>query len=583
MKVKKGVGISDGYAIATVKIIDDDSISISQRRIKKENVQEEIKAFERACELVVKELNEKIKNFPAILKEESISIVTSYTKILYDQYFSKEIKELIKTDLVSASYAIFKVFKKYINTLENVEDEFFRSRSADLIGLRNLLIKKLTAQQKEAAILPKDNFIVVTRRFNLASTINTLIKSLVGIITEEGTKTSHAAIIAKEFGIPAVTALDNITNEIVDGETVILDGFNGIVILNPTVDAIKKYETLINIYKEEKRRVIETSKKLECVTQDGEKIKICANIEFPDEIQNALNYGADGIGLFRTEFSLQVNNGNFPSSDELFYKYAEIIKRYEGLDVVFRLFDVGGDKLLPDIYKNSSNPFLGLRGIRIYNIAPELIFNQIKAIIMLPIKKVKILVPMVSNIDEVLLVKKLCDDTIQQTNKLKLIPDFKLLLGIMLEVPSTILTIEQFGDYVDFFSIGTNDLIQYTFAIDRTNNDVAYLYQPLNKAVLKLIQIAVDYCTKHKKDLSVCGEIASDPLYSALLVGMGVKILSVAPSAIPNLKSTICNLKYETLKEIAKKVQEFSKPQEAYKYLEEQLGFCILKFKGGLI
>lgn len=578
MKVKKGVGVSEGYAIATVKILDDDSIAISQRYIEKNTFQDEIKAFEKACETVVKELNKKIKNFPAILKEESLSIVTSYTKILYDQYFSKEIKELIKTELVSAPYAVFKVFKKYINALENIQDEFFRSRSADLIGLRNLLIKKLTIQQRKSTSLPKDNFIVATKRFNLASTINTLIKSLVGIITEEGTKTSHAAIIAKEFGIPAVTALDNITNEIVDGEVVILDGFNGTIILNPTPDAIKKYEALSNIYKEEKRKIIEMSKKMECVTLDGEKIKICANIEFPDEIQNAINYGADGIGLFRTEFSLQINDGNFPTFDDLFNKYAGIIEKHHNLDIVFRLFDVGGDKLFPNIYKNSSNPFLGVRGIRIYTIVPDLITNQIKAIIILPVKKVKILIPMVSSVDEVLLIKKLCNDIIHETNKLKLIPDFKLSLGIMLEVPSTILAIEQFGEHVDFFSIGTNDLIQYTFAIDRTNNDVAYLYQPLDKAVLKLIQIAVDYCTKYKKELSVCGEIASDPTYGALLVGMGVKILSVAPSAIPNLKNTICNLKYETMQEIAKKVKEFSKPQDAYKYLEEQLGFCTVKF-----
>lgn len=580
MKVKKGIGISEGYAIATVKIIDEESISIPHKYIKKEKVEEEIKAFEKACKSVVKELNKRIKNFPSLLKEESISIVTSYTNILYDQYFSKEIKDVIKTELISAAYAVFKVFKKYINALENVQDEFFRSRASDLIGMRNLLIKKLTEQEKKSNIFPKENFIAVAKRFNLASTINTLIKNLVGIITEEGTQTSHAAIIAKEFGIPAVTALHNITNEVVDGEIVILDGFNGTVILNPTQEAIKKYETLINIHLQEKQKLFETTRKLECKTLDGEKIKICANIEFPDEIQNALNYGADGIGLFRTEFSLNINNGNFPSADELYNKYRDIVEKYPGLDIVFRLFDVGGDKILPHLYKGSPNPFLGVRGIRVYNIAPDLIVNQIKAIILLPTKQVKILIPMVSTVEEVILIKKICTDIVNETNKLKIIPDFKVKLGIMLEVPSTILTIEQFGEFADFFSIGTNDLIQYTFAIDRTNTDVAYLYQPLDRAVLKLIKIAADYCNQHKKDLSVCGEIASDPMIGALLVGLGIKTLSVAPSAIPNLKRTICNLKYETIKEIAKKVMEFSRPQDAYKFLEEQLGFCSLRFKG---
>ncbi|MFN7182448.1 MAG: phosphoenolpyruvate-utilizing N-terminal domain-containing protein, partial [Planctomycetota bacterium] len=298
MKVKKGIGVSDGYAIAPVKIIDDEAITISQRYIKKENVESEIELFERACKSVVKELNKRVKNFPAILKNESLSIVNSYTQILFDHSFTKEVKELIKLNLYSAPYAVFKALKKYINVLENAHDEFFRSRANDLVGLRNLLIKKMTLQQNKSTLLPREKFIVVAKKFNLASTVNALIRNLVGIITEEGTKTSHAAILAKEFGIPAVTALDNISQEVVDGEIVIVDGFNGNVIINPTDEAIKKYEVLLNIYHEEKRKLLEGIKALPCVTLDGREIKVCANIEFPDEIQNAIDSGADGIGLF---------------------------------------------------------------------------------------------------------------------------------------------------------------------------------------------------------------------------------------------------------------------------------------------
>ncbi len=580
MKVKKGVGVSEGYAIAPVKILDDDTISIPQRYIKRENVENEIILFEKACKSVVQDLNKKVKKFPAILKEESISIVSSYTKILFDQSFIMEVKELIKVNFYSAPYAIFKVLKKYINILENSQDEFFRSRASDLIGLRNLVIKKITAQEDKNKTSSKEKFIIVAKEFNLASTVNTLIKNLAGIITEKGTKTSHAAILAKEFGIPAVTALDNITQELVDREIIIVDGFSGNIIINPTEDAIKKYQTLLNIYQEEKKRLIEVAKTMPAVTMDCKEIKVYANIEFPDEIQYAINVGADGVGLFRTEFSLHISDNKLPTFEELYQQYRGIVEQCPDMDIVFRLFDIGGDKLYPHLSKDYTNPFLGVRGIRVYNLVPQLFIDQIKAILMLPLKKIKIMVPMVSNLDEVLLIKNICADILNEVYKYKSSDNFKFALGIMLEVPSAILSIEQIGKEVDFFSIGTNDLIQYTLAIDRTNNDVAYLYQPLHRSILKLLQISIEYCEKNNKDLSVCGEIASDPIYSVLLIGMGVKILSVAPSAIPNLKKTICNIRFDEVKKIIEQIWQYENPQDAYKYLEDKLNLSTAKLGG---
>ncbi len=580
MKVKKGVGVSEGYAIAPVKILDDDTISIPQRYIKRENVENEIILFEKACKSVVQDLNKKVKKFPAILKEESISIVSSYTKILFDQSFIMEVKELIKVNFYSAPYAIFKVLKKYINILENSQDEFFRSRASDLIGLRNLVIKKITAQEDKNKTSSKEKYIIVAKEFNLASTVNTLIKNLAGIITEKGTKTSHAAILAKEFGIPAVTALDNITQELVDREIIIVDGFSGNIIINPTEDVIKKYQTLLNIYQEEKKRLIEVAKTMPAVTMDCKEIKVYANIEFPDEIQYAINVGADGVGLFRTEFSLHISDNKLPTFEELYQQYRGIVEQCPDMDIVFRLFDIGGDKLYPHLSKDYTNPFLGVRGIRVYNLVPQLFIDQIKAILMLPLKKIKIMVPMVSNLDEVLLIKNICADILNEVYKYKSSDNFKFALGIMLEVPSAILSIEQIGKEVDFFSIGTNDLIQYTLAIDRTNNDVAYLYQPLHRSILKLLQISIEYCEKNNKDLSVCGEIASDPIYSVLLIGMGVKILSVAPSAIPNLKKTICNIRFDEVKKIIEQIWQYENPQDAYKYLEDKLNLSTAKLGG---
>jgi phosphotransferase system enzyme I (PtsI) len=220
---------------------------------------------------------------------------------------------------------------------------------------------------------------------------------------------------------------------------------------------------------------------------------------------------------------------------------------------------------------------LGVRGIRIYNIAPDLFINQIKAILMLPLQKIKILVPMVSSAEEIISLKKLCIDLFNDIKKVRMNSNVRFQIGAMLEVPSAILAIDEFKDEVDFFSIGTNDLIQYTLAIDRTNNDVAYLYQPLHKSILKLIQIAVEFCQKNNKELTVCGEIANDPVYASLLVGMGIKGLSIAPSSIPNIKKTICGIKYEQVKQLVKKVLQFENPQEAYTFLQEQLGFHTTK------
>ncbi|MFN7181663.1 MAG: putative PEP-binding protein, partial [Planctomycetota bacterium] len=260
-----------------------------------------------------------------------------------------------------------------------------------------------------------------------------------------------------------------------------------------------------------------------------------------------------------------------PTFEELYEQYKGIAEKYPDMDIVFRIFDIGGDKLFPHLAKNYSNPFLGVRGIRVYNLAPQLFIDQIKAILMLPMQKIKILVPMVSNLDEVILIKNVCSQVLNEVYKYRRRDSFKFYLGIMLEVPSAILSIEQLGREVDFFSIGTNDLIQYTLAIDRTNNDVAYLYQPLHRSILKLLEIAAEYSEKNGKSLSVCGEIASDPVYSALLIGLGIRVLSVAPSAIPNLKKSICKMHFEHIKQLLKQIWEYENPHDAYKFLEERL------------
>ena len=565
-KVIEGIPASPGIAIGVALKYEKLKPKILKKELKEEEVSGEIEKFLMAIERSKSELRKILTLAVEKLGSKGAEIFEAQILMLDDKTIIDKIIERIKGEKLNAEFIIQDEIEKYIKFMQSSGDDYLKERAHDLEDLKNRVIRNI--QQQKWLSRFDTSRIVVAENLTPADTILFSRNQVLGYATDLGGMTSHTAILARALKIPAVVGLKEATKSIKTGDLVILDGYKGILIINPEQDVVEEYQNKIKRIAEFERK-LEDFKFVPAVTIDGRKVTILANIEFPEEVNEALESGAEGVGLFRTEYI--ISNGTIPEEDEQFEEYFKVAEKVYPYKVVIRTFDVGGDKIFRD-YHREDNPFLGWRGIRIGLDKPEILLPQLRAILRASVKKnVWVMFPMVSSIDEVREVKKYIDLAKTQLKEKNIPFDENIKVGVMIETPSSALMAKEIAREVDFFSIGTNDLIQYTLAVDRGNETVAKIFQEFHPAVLRLIQFVVESAQRAKIPVSVCGEMAADPYATVLLVGFGLDELSVTPKMIPEIKRIIKTIKFKDAKRISKRALVFKTQDEVKNFLMKEL------------
>ena len=541
----KGIPASPGIVIGEAFLYKKMQVKYREN---KESPVIELSRFNAALEETKKQIRELKEKALIEIGEEKAAIFDAHLMILEDPAFTSKVEKYIKEHQLSAEEAVMKATRDIAAIFEAMEDEYMKARAEDIKDLGNQIIDNLTGKPKKLSLSKPS--IIVAKELLPSDTVKLQKDYVLGFVTELGGVTSHVSIIARAMGVPAVVAVTGITNLVKNGDLIIVNGYDGTIIVNPRRDVIEYYR------KEMERDALQREKykmvgKLPAVTIDGVKFEVGANIGEPSEVYIALENGADGIGLLRTEF-LIMGATAMPSEQIMAKELSKIISKLEDKPVIVRVFDIGGDKPIPCMeLPKELNPFLGLRGIRLLLSRKDLFMLQLKAILRNSVKdNVKIMFPMVSLVEEIVEARKIVD-SIAEELKSEGVDVGKYEIGMMVETPSAAIMADAFIDYVDFLSIGTNDLTQYTLAVDRTNEHVASLFDHLHPSILKLIKHVVKVAHEHNKWVGVCGEIASDVEAVPILVGLRVDELSVAPLFIPKIKALIRSINYKEAKELA--------------------------------
>jgi phosphotransferase system enzyme I (PtsI) len=553
--VLKGVAASSGTAIGRVFLLKEEDFCFIRKEIPKAFRKAEKDRFDEAIEKTRNEFNVTYNKINDILGENYAHIADVHLLILDDPTFKKDVYNLI-ADGVNAEYALFRVLDKIVCSFETINDNFFKERKVDIQDVgKKILINLFGKKEKNLTKLDEDS-VIVAHNLTPADTISVRERKITGFATDIGGKTSHTAIMAQGLAIPAVVGLKNISSLVKTGETIIVDGDKGEVILNPSPATVMKYKTEYDVQLT-KAKELEGFRNLASETTDKHKISILANIEYPEEVPVILNNGASGIGLYRTEI-IYFNRDSIPTEQEHFDIYSKVVKQMSPYATTIRTFDLGGDKLtkmgLLNI-ENESNPFLGLRSIRLCLKYPEIFISQLRSILRVSVLgKVKLMYPMISGLDELRGANAILDKVKEDLKKENIKFDENMEVGTMIEVPSAVAVIDAIAKEVDFVSIGTNDLIQYTLAIDRVNENVAYLYDPMNPAILRFIKHIIDEGHKAGIKVAMCGEMAGESKYTPLILGMGLDEFSVSPPQIATLKKIVRNVSFYDCKTMADKV-----------------------------
>ena len=556
--ILKGLPVSKGISIGMAHVIEHGNKVIEEKYIEKKLVSKEIKRLKITFKKTLAELAIiKSKISPSIKKNIGLFLDT-HILLVSDKTFLDSIKSRITENLSSSEWAIHTEYLNIKESFENIEDLYIKQRIDDVNHVVKMLLNNLIIKKDKVNIISKtfNNVIVVTDDLSPADVIITHESKGLGLISEYGGRSSHSSILTRSLELPSIVGVKNLLKIVKNDDYLILDGDEGLIFINPEKDLIKHYQNLKKSSLK-KKRVLSTVLSKKNISLDKKKLEIMANLELPQELKIISEKNIDGIGLFRTEY-LYANRDDFPTENEQFFAYKQIVKKMKNNPVIFRTLDIGADKEIPDNVKTGSiahNPALGLRGIR-YSLGNQVIFiNQVKAILRAGFYgTVKIMLPMITNFSEISDAKKLIDMAKNNLKSEKKKFSDNVEIGIMVEVPSCAVLANRFAKQVDFFSIGTNDLVQYTLAIDRVDDEVKYLYDPINSAVLNLMKIVIDAGAKNRIPVSLCGEMAGDSSYTRLLLGLGLKSFSMHPSAIPEIKDIMISSDISKLQRLAKNI-----------------------------
>jgi phosphotransferase system enzyme I (PtsI) len=540
--VLKGISASPGICIGKAYLVDRGGVDVVDRyAISEKGVKSEVKRFKSAVQNAKQDLRAIIENSPTELQKANI--LETHVVLLNDKLLYGRTIEAIEKERVNAEWALKTVVNQIKAVFQEMPDPYLKERVSDIIHVSNLVMHNLMGAETQSIGAIGKRVILVARDLSAADTSQINLERIKGFITDLGGKTSHTGIIARSLEIPAVVGLEQATRMVANDDIVIVDGTTGAVIVHPSEQTLMEYAERQASY-ERYRAVITRDSHLEARTPDGHRIDVMANIELPEEVVAVLNYGGDGIGLYRTEFQY-LNRTSFPSENELFENYKDVIEVMAPRPVTFRTLDINGDKAMAiDTGFAEDNPALGLRAIRYCLKRPAVFKTQLRAILRAAaLGSVRIMFPMISIHFEICEAKRLLDEAAESLEKDGLPCKRDIPLGAMIEVPSAVVIADLLAREVDFFSIGTNDLIQFALAIDRGNKQVAHLFQPLDPAVLRMIKRTADVAQENGITVGMCGEMANQPLYAPLLLGMGLHELSMNPQAIPVVKRMIRSIR----------------------------------------
>ena len=535
----KGIAASKGYAIGKVFIKKDIKININNLKI--ENIDIEIKNLEDALSKTREQLEFLRKKIETEVGKEESLVFESHQMILEDPEFIDKAKDMIKNNSVSADYAIDSVKKELVLVMESIDDEYMRERAADIKDVSDRIVRNILGIQEEVEIT-EQNTVVVAHDLTPSDTAQLDKSKVCGFLTNIGSKTSHSAIMARTMEIPAIVGMNNITDIVKNGDIVLVNGVEGYVIINPKDSEIKEFENYTRSYNEEKEK-LKALKDVKIYDKNNRQIEICGNIGSTKDVDQVLENGGDGIGLFRTEF-LYMDRSNMPSEEEQFNSYKVVLEKMNGKPVVIRTLDIGGDKKLDYLdLGHEMNPFLGYRAIRLCLDRVDIFKIQLRALLRASIYgNLKIMFPMISSIEEFRQAKKILEECKQELINEGVVVSDSIEVGIMVEIPSTAVSASEFAKEVDFFSIGTNDLIQYTLACDRMNEKVSYLYNPMHPSVLSLIKMTIDGAHAEGKWVGMCGEMAGDEEAIPKLLEYGLDEFSMSATSILPAKKQILDI-----------------------------------------
>lgn len=554
----KGVPASPGISIGKAYIYSRSTFEIDTQILNEGDVEKELHEFDNAIELSKKELNKiRALSYEKIGENNSL-IFDAQLDILNDKFFFNNVNQRIQNEKRTASYIFDDEITKLSHMLVNSKDEYLKDRFNDLKDIRNRVFRNLKKEKLVSKV--EENSIIIGHELSPADTILFSKRKVQGYASDKGGLTSHAAIISRALRVPAVVGMKDISKKINSGDLIIIDGLTGLIILNPSGETLLIYKKKLEELKDYEKKLKEILY-LPSETSDNKLIELSANIEFDEEIDFIVNTGHCGIGLYRTEH-LFLEAGDFPSEGRQIEEYTHIANVTYPNTVTIRTYDIGGDKLLPRSEKED-NPFLGWRGIRICLDRVDIFKEQLSALLRSSKEKnIKIMFPMISSVSEVIRAKEILNEVKTDLEGKEINFDRNIQIGIMIEVPSAYFLADELAREVDFFSIGTNDLIQYLLAVDRGNEYISNLFLEFHPAVIRALKKITDSAHRNNIKISVCGEMASNPLATAVLVGMGIDELSVSPSIFPEIKQLIRKISYGEAKELCDEILKFSNEKE---------------------
>ncbi len=567
MKHIKGIAASPGIVIGKAYVIDSEEMVIPQRVIKESAIPKEITRFQDALTETRAEIQSIRDKISKELGKEHGEIFNAHLMVLEDRSIIEEVMERIKKEKHNTEFIFSQVLRRYVQSFLKIDDEYLRERVSDINDVGRRVMRHLVGDQRASLSELKEKVIVVAYDLAPSDTAVMHRKNVIGFATDIGGRTSHTAIMAKSLEIPAVVGLEHATRYIKMGDTIVVDGIQGAVVINPGAEELQKYKKEIAKHAEFNRG-LKRFKDLDCVTLDGRRLELAANIELPEETPAVLSHGADGIGLYRTEF-LYMNRPDLPNEEEQYYAYKKVVTAMSPKPVILRTFDLGGDKFLSHLeMPHEMNPFLGWRAIRFCLASPAIFKTQLRAILRASAHgKLRMMYPMISGVAEVKQANKLLEEAKSELRVKKIAFDEKMEVGAMIEIPSAALTCDIIAQEVDFFSIGTNDLIQYSLAVDRINERIAYLYEPSHPAVLRLLKTIIDAGHENGIWVGICGEMSGDPIFTPVLLGMGMDEISTSPVMVPEIKKIVRSISYTEAQEIAKYVLTLKSGQDVVNFL----------------
>lgn len=563
----KGIGASPGIAIGKALVIEETELVIEKKSIS--DVESEVKKLQNAVEVSKNELTAVKEKVAREVGEEESEIFGAHLLVLEDPEFIGEAENKIKNESVNAEYALNEVKEMFVTIFESMDNDYMRERAADIKDVTNRVLRHILGIKVIDLSALKDEVVLVAHDLTPSDTATMDKSKVLGFLTNVGGKTSHTAIMSRTLEIAAIVGLSDATSSIKDGDMVIFDGESGDVFVNPDNDMIDEYTNKKKVFEEEKK-ALELLKGKPSVTLDGKHVELAGNIGTPDDIDGLLKNDAEGVGLYRTEF-LYMNSDNFPEEDTQYEAYKAVLEGMSGKPVVIRTLDIGGDKKLSYFKMDEEmNPFLGYRAIRLCLDRTDIFKTQLRALYRASVHgKLRIMFPMISSLEELLKAKAVCEEVKSELKSEGISYSDDVEIGMMIEIPSAAVISDILAKHVDFFSIGTNDLIQYTCAVDRMNQKISSLYNQFNPAVLRLINLVIKNAHAEGKWVGMCGECAGDQKMIPILLGFGLDEFSMSPISILRARKLVTSVSESDMKKLSDHVLSLTTADEIEAYMTE--------------